>query len=86
MHWNLYKTNKPNPGERCIVAYSSQGKTAAGIFTYCLSGSTPYWKHDGGQILYCRDNQQWYYVDSIIDAVAQQLEDALREELHQGGI
>lgn len=86
MHWNLYKTNKPSSGERCIVAYNNQGKTMASIFTYYLSGSTAYWKHDSGQILYCRDNQQWYYVDSIIDAVTQQVEDELREELRQGEI
>lgn len=86
MHWNLYKDSKPSSGERCIVAYISQGKTMAGIFTYCLSGSTSYWKNDSGQIVYCRDNQQWYYVSSIIDAVAQRLEDELREELQRGKV
>lgn len=78
MHWNLYKTNKPSPGERCIVTYSSQCKTMIGIFTYYSSGSTSYWKNDSGQTIYCRDNQQWYYVNDIVRVVEEQLEQDIR--------
>ena len=86
MHWKLYKDNKPSSGERCVVAYISQNKIMLGIFTYFLSGTTSYWRNNNGQVIYCRDNQKWCYIDNIIDAVEQRLEDELREELQRGKV
>lgn len=85
MHWNSYESVKPSPQSKCIVAYYSRGYTIAGIFTY-YPGSTSYWRNDSGQTVYCRDNQQWYYVNNIIDAVAQRLEDEFIEESQRGKV
>lgn len=81
LQWIKYSDSIPNDSSRCVVATLVNGKVSAGIFTFHWSGTASYWQDNTRHTIMCKQSDCWCYVDSIINSVAQRLEDEMRDEL-----
>lgn len=83
MHWRIYGKETPPNLEDCIVGRVYKGETQTGVFTYHYFGSESYWEGKNGYTVKCDRHDNWCPVQSVIDNVAERIEDDLSWELEK---
>lgn len=83
MYWRIYGYATPANGEACIVGRVYNGETQTGVFDYHFNGSESYWENRGGYKVKCDKHDNWCPVQSVIDKVAEKIEDDIEWEMEK---